>query len=554
MPTPHRFAMRLIARISAAAALSASLAAIPALSVPATASASSKQLAMIQDGGQLAANPGAALAKFRALGANTVRVVMFWYEIAPHPSSSKAPAKFDATDPAAYPQSGWDLYDQIDRFAAQDRVKVDFTVAGGAPEWAEGKGIPPTGHNPHYAWKPSAKAYGQFVQAVGKRYSGTYTPAGQAGLLPAVHFWALWNEPNFGEDLAPQATNGSQTPFAPGSYRNLVDAGWTALHQTNHGHDTILIGEFAARGNTTSLPRRHAPQGLPGNYGQTKPLAFIRDLYCVDSSYRQLRGSAAHNAGCPTTGAGSRRFRAANPGLFSASGVGDHPYPENLSPIADGRTDPDFAAFPDIGNLEGVLDHVNRVYGSRTRYSVYNDEYGYITDPPVPPGKHHYVSPTTAADYMNWAEYLSWRSRRIASYSQFLINDPPKTTGIYSGFASGLYFSNGKPKQPVLNGYRLPLWLPKTSVRGSAEVWGEARPASFMSTTPSVAIQLQAHGRGGWSTVDTLHSKGYFDVHVTFRSSGNVRLAYRYPNTDPLLPVGVGGSTITSRTVAITVR
>jgi hypothetical protein len=553
MPSHHRFAMRLLARLSAGAALGASLAAIPALAAPATASASSRQLAMIQDGGQLAANPSAALAKFRALGANTVRVVMFWYEIAPRASSAKAPAKFNATDPASYPAAGWNLYDQIDRYATQDRIKVDFTVAGGAPEWAEGKGIPPTGHNPHYAWKPSAKAYGEFVQAVGKRYSGTYTPAGQSSPLPRVSFWALWNEPNFGEDLAPQAINGSQTPFAPGAYRNLADAGWTALHKTGHGGDTILIGEFAARGNTTALPSRFAPQGLPGNYGQTKPLAFIRDLYCVDSSFRELRGSAAHNVGCPTTSAGSRRFRAANPGLFSASGVGDHPYPDNLSPIADGRTDPDFAAFPDIGNLERELDHVNRVYGSRTKFNIYNDEYGYITDPPVPPIKHRYVSPTTAAKYLNWAEYLSWRSRRIASYSQFLINDPPKSTGIYSGFASGLYFSNGKPKQPVLNAYRLPLWLPKTSVRGSAEVWGEARPAAFLSEKPSVAIQLQAGGRGGWSTVDTLHSTGYFDVHVKFHTSGNVRLAYQYPR-DPLVPLGVGATVITSRTVAIKVR
>ena len=112
-------------------------------------------------------------------------------------------------------------------------------------------------------------------------------------------------------------------------YRPIVDAGWKALHATGHGHDTILIGEFAARGNGFRSPHPGQPQGLPGNYGQTKPLEFLRTLYCLDSSYRQLRGSAARAHGCPTNAAGSRRFRAQHPGLFSASGVGDHPYPGN---------------------------------------------------------------------------------------------------------------------------------------------------------------------------------------------------------------------------------
>ena len=55
-----------------------------------------------------------------------------------------------------------------------------------------------------------------------------------------------------------------------------------------------------------------------------KPLVFMRALYCVDSRYRQLRGYAAAVRGCPTTAAGSRRFRAQNPGLFSQSGIALH--------------------------------------------------------------------------------------------------------------------------------------------------------------------------------------------------------------------------------------
>ena len=94
---------------------------------------------------------------------------------------------------------------------------------------------------------------------------------------------------------------------------------------------------------------------------------FIRDLYCLSSNYKQLRGSAAKSVGCPTNAAGSRRFRAANPGLFKASGVSDHPYPDNLSPVRDGRNDPDFAAFPDLGNLARALGSGHGRHGADPR-------------------------------------------------------------------------------------------------------------------------------------------------------------------------------------------
>ena len=197
MPTPSRKTTRLIARVSSALTLSASVIVAGSLALPSAASASQTQLQMIQDGGQLQLNPAGTLAKFRALGANTVRVVMFWYDIAPDPGSSKMP-KFNATDPKAYPAANWALWDTIDRDAAADGIKVDFTVAGGSPTWADGPNIASGYKNPHEAWRPSAKDYGQFMQAVGTRYSGTFIPRGQSSPLPRVNMWALWNEPNFG--------------------------------------------------------------------------------------------------------------------------------------------------------------------------------------------------------------------------------------------------------------------------------------------------------------------------------------------------------------------
>jgi hypothetical protein len=520
--------------------------------LPATALASHSQIAIIQDGSDLS-NPSAALQQFRQLGANTVRVVVPWSQVAPSPTSTRKPS-FNAADPNAYPKGSWAPFDAIVQAAAQDKITVDFTVSGGAPRWAEAAAAPPAqGVNRMFvAWKPNAAAYGQFVQAVGTRYDGHFTPKGAATPLPAVHFWAIFNEPNFGQDLGPQATNDSSVAAAPMMYRGLVNAGWKALRASGHGHDKIVWGEFAAEGFEPG-PFPKSTGGLPGNYAQTRPLLFLRDLYCVNSFYQELRGSAAKAIGCPTTAAASRQFRNQNPALFNASGVSDHPYPQGESPVSQSANKPDYAKFQDLGNLEWLLDRVTRIYGSGKKFPIYNTEYGYITRPPK---QAPYVSPATAAYYMNWAEYLSWKSPRLGSTMQYLLYDPPPTEAVYTGFASGLYFSNGKPKA-TLPSYEMPLYLPVTSLRKgrSAEVWGEARPAHFMNLdsgqTQTVAVQFQPRGHGVYTTVETVKSNGYFDVHVKFPSGGNVRLAYTYPKTDPFLPVGVGGTTLTSRVVKI---
>ncbi|HEY5190332.1 MAG TPA: hypothetical protein VII87_14955 [Solirubrobacteraceae bacterium] len=518
-----------------------------AAALPAVASANSSQLAIIQDNLDLS-NPSSAFTQFRALGANAVRVIVPWALIAPDYQATKKP-NFNATDPNAYPKGAWAPYDNIVLAAKQAGITVDMTVTGGAPVWADGSGIPRQGKNPAFAWKPNAKDYGEFVTAVGKRYSGHFDG------LPAVHFWALFNEPNFGQDLGPQAINGSRVSYAPMLYRSVVSTGYKALQSTGHGHDTILIGEFAARGSTFAGPRHGAPQGYPGNYGQTKPLQFIRTLYCVDSSYHELRGSAAKAVGCPTNAAGSRRFKAQNPGLFNASGVSDHPYPDNLSPVLDGRNDPDFAAFPDLGNFGRALDRATAAYGAHKHYAIYNTEYGYITSPPR---GSHYPSQATAGYYLNWAEYLSYKNPRVKSYMQYLLTDPPGATPL-AGFASGLETASGAHKA-TYDAYRMPFYMPHTSFsrNSSVEVWGNARPAAFekLAGYGTQQAQIQEQTGGTWKTLNTVtlnQAQGYFDVKMKFPSRGSVRLQWTYPN-DGLLPSGYANTTITSRTFSITVH
>jgi hypothetical protein len=471
----------------------------------------------------------------RRLGVDVIRLYMPWNQLAPHPMSHKRP-RFNATDPASYSAATWSIYDTVIRDAKAKGMNVDLTIGYPVPVWATGKDAPPGG--PHLQWKPSAAEYGQFIRAVGTRYSGSYKPPGATKALPRVDFWAIWNEPNYGVDLAPQAIDDSKVEVSPQLYRGLLDAAWSALKSTGHGHDTILIGETAPRGLTTG--------NNPGNFSGMVPLRFIRALYCVDESLKPLQGQAAAARGCPTDAAASEQFAAAHPALFDASGFADHPYPQGqIAPNVATTAEPDYADLPALHNLQRTLDKAQEAYGSRTRFPIYSTEFGLQTNPPEKIARA--IDSQTAAYYLNWSEYISWRNPRVFSYDQYLLTDP--TAG---NFATGLEYADGTPKPQLYDAYRMPLYLPVTRAnKGQAlEVWGAVRPAHYAQldtkAPQSVKIEFQSGSKGPFTTLQTLtltNDHGYFDLRMPFPSSGTVRLTWTYPR----------GPTIHSRPVTVTV-
>ena len=502
---------------------------------------------IFQADNQLLTDPAATLDLLRRLGVDRVRVFLPWgvlgarVPIAPDPLAHKPPVGFDATDPADYPAAGWAPYDAIVRDAAARGIGVYFTVSGPAPAWATQPGEPPgtpSARSPIGVWKPSGTDFGAFVHAVGTRYSGHYPDPLHPGRdLPRVSFWGIWNEPNLGIYIAPQAIDSGKLEVSPLYYRQIVDAAWSALHATGHGHDTILIGELAPDGATVGP--------VPGDFDMMAPLRFLRALYCVDSSYHQLRGLAASQRGCPTTAAGSAHFVADNPGLFDATGVADHPYSQGLPPNQAPPLEPDYAEFADIPNLEATLDRLQQAYGSSTRFPIYSTEFGEQTNPPETLIRA--LPPMTAADYMNWAEYLSWLNPRIRSYDQYLLVDAPNGT-----FSTALDFANGIPKATYY-AYRMPLYLPRsTATHGQKlEVWGCVRPAPHTRVSTGAAqsaeIQFRPAAGGAFSTIRTVPITGrscYFDVLEAFPGSGTVRLRWSYPH----------GPAIFSRAVAVAVH
>ncbi len=365
-----------------------------------------------------------------------------------------------------------------------------------------------------------------------------------------------------GRAWRPQALPGHPgVEDSPRMYRALVDAAWTALRQTGHGSNTIIFGEITPRDATYSTTAFGVFNGM-------WPLQFLRALYCVNSSYKQLRGTAASLRGCPTTPSGSARFASQNPALFKAAGFADHPYQDGLAPNRELMPSPNGTGLTELGQLGNALKRLVAVYGSRKVFPIWITEFGYITSPPKLPYPTKkdpgvYPSAATAAYYDNWAEYIAWKNPQVASFDQYLLQDPlPRlASNGYGGFASGLLNYNGTQKA-TFAAWRMPLYLPVTTANAGEplEVWGAVRPVHFTALDipyddESVTILFEPYGSSTFAPLGTpvpvSGPEGYFDTHVSFPSSGTVELSWTYP-ADPLL--AMSGQTIYSRQVSVTIN
>jgi hypothetical protein len=512
------------------------------LGTPPPAVASTTQLALFEDPGLTAANAPKRLQIMRSLGVGIIRLGIGWANVAPDAGSQTEPAGFEATNPAAYPAANWALYDTIIKDAKADGIRVDLLVTGGAPLWAAGSGAP-SGFGPVY--KPSATGYGQFVQAVGERYSGSYTPPGATSPLPRINFWELWNEGNWAPALSPQVPSAnSGTYLAAAEDRSLIDNAWSALQATGHGSDTVVYASLSPDQSSVVQP--------VSSTSASPPIPFVRTMYCLNSSYQPLTGAAAQAVGCPGSAAG---FVANNPALFRATGIGVHPYGYGNPPTKAEYPNSNSVEFAEIPQLQKDLKRMLRAYGSGKALAVYNTEYGY--EPRPPQTSKLFDTPATAAKYINWAEYLSYKNGGVASYDQYELYDSKDwfTTGLISPSSKLL---------PSFYAYRMPVWLPVTSTKSgrSLVVWGCVRPAynAKLDTRKAQYVEIQFERRSSRKFQDLkrvriTNSRGYINVRVKFPSSGTVRLAWEYPRGDTKLndPLQPGQTWIYSRTTSIRV-
>jgi hypothetical protein len=420
------------------------------------ADASSRQLLIMQDDSQLRDAPTATLDEFDSLGADVVKVNLYWDGVAP--SGRKKPAGFDGSDPSGYT---WDFYVAIEQAIRNRGMRPYFSLGGRAPAWATKR------RGRRGTYRPSAKEFRLFAQAAGSQF-------------PSVDIWSIWNEANLYSWLSPQRVK--RVPVSPGIYRGLYLAGHRGLEAGGHGDDTILFGELMPRGGTDSR--------------KVRPLEFLREMVCLDRNYRQYRGSAARKRGC-------RRV-----GRIPTSGLAYHPY--TLANGPDVNEGADEAAIGQLSRVRRTLDALARRGKLPRRLPIWITEFGYQTRPPDPNATRLRRAPAL----MDLSEWIAFRDRRVASYSQYQLRDD-------DFWQSGLRFADGDAKRGVYPAFSLPVFV--RSLGGNAvEVFGGGRGAS------GAAAQVESKLPGGsYRSLGSaaVNSSGYF--RQVFRISGASRRKFR---------------------------
>jgi hypothetical protein len=227
-----------------------------------------------------------------------------------------------------------------------------------------------------------------------------------------------------------------------------------------------------------------------------------------------LRGSRAKLLDC---GGSARRFRRDHPALFKATGFAHHPYQLLTAPSVEPR-DKDIVTMAVLGRLTRFVDRALRRYGSRRKLPLYLTEFGYQTRPD-PRG----VKLATHGEYLNEAEWMASRNKRVRSMAQFLLVDDGPPIG--DTFQSGLVLRNGK-KKPAYGAYAVPVWVwGKGSTR---KVWSVLRPAAAGEAAQGVVLVRQK-GTKEWDIAGVVDAKGPRNVisaTVDARRGDSLRVAY----------------------------
>jgi hypothetical protein len=337
--------------------------------------------------------PG-ALDELQSLGVRSLRVLMYWKQVAPDASSRTHPSR-DLSDPATY---DWGQYAPLIEAARERGMSVLLTVTTPGPVW----GMRDKRDDKTY---PNASDFGRFVEAAGKRFG------------EQIDVWAVGNEPNHPDFLRPQYRNGEAV--APRLYRALFRSADAALQRTGNGDDTLLIGE--------TLPR--------GRRGRSvAPLAFLRGMLCLNRAYKETRSC----------------------GRLNADGFAHHPYTTKQGPYF-ASPNPDDVTIGTLSRLTRALDRAARAGALRARMPLWLTEFGIQSTPDRFTGVSltRQVQWRSLAERIAWNNP---RVRAFSQYllRDDLPVEGVRASQRYSGFESGLRFSTGRPK-PSLDGFKLPL-------------------------------------------------------------------------------------------------
>ncbi len=361
-----------------------------------------------------------------AAGAGLVRLEASWRGVAP-----EAPA--DPTDPA---DTAYDfaVIDAAVRDASARGLEPMLNVAG-APEWAEGAGRPDSEIAPSGSWRPDAAALGEFATALARRYSGDFVPPGGEA-LPRVRYFEAWNEPNLPAFLTPQWQAGE--PVAADVYRPMLNAFYDGIESVDRGN--VVIG--GALG----------PYGDPPGIGRTRPLLFLRDLFC-------LAGRE-----------GTRSSRCPGPARFDV--LSHHPIGTTGGPTLS-AFHPDDAATPDLGQVGRLLAAAEAAgtLGVGGPHALWATELWWESDPP---DAEHGEPLARQARWYQQALYLLWRQGAAAAILLQLRDDPYDPLGEADALQAGVLFEDGGRK-PSFTALRFPFVVDRLGPERSLAWWRAPR-------------------------------------------------------------------------------
>lgn len=445
------------------------------VAVPSQASAGARMETSIMDDQLLLNAPPAELEKdmalFKRLGVDRLRVSAFWNQVSPSPTSRTKPAGFDLRDHTS-PLYNFSELDRVVDSAVRNGLRVMISISTPAPVWASAA---PNRNN--QLWKPRADLFGEFTEAVTRRYADR------------IDHWGISNEPNQGVWLQPQSDRSGLV--APHLYRAMVQAAYPRI-KANDPTSTALVGELAASGR--------AGRGATRNI---RPLLFLREMACRNSRWKPMR-----------------RGRCKNFKPIPIDALGHHPYNLLQRPTNASINKYD-AAIGDGRRLTRNLDRLVRLRALRPgrgrRLSVFYTEFGYQTTPPDPFAG---VSLNLQRLYLQQAAYIAQRTPRVRGLNQFRLTDGAiagRGLRRFQEFQSGLIFRNRKPK-PAYSTFAHPFVISKD------RFWGQVRPGG----SHTVRVQRKPTARGSWRLVAQVPTDrlGYFTFRLRGRKAGYYRYLY----------------------------
>lgn len=480
----------------------------------------------------------AVLDEAKSMGVDVVRVQFVWRNIALQ--TTKNPS-----DPASY-GNAWSNWDSLVIEAHKRGITVLGTITGPAPTWEAGT------TDKYYMGSryPNTKAFGEFVAAVGRRYSGKSKAAASArgaglvdnfGQLQCTPVPPLVGcDPSGNPVIAPPPSgggggggggqqqpppppppdNGGSTdqspppppgsgeptpPPLPGTPLPRIDM-WSIYNEPNHPlflspqrHKRVLTSPSLYR----ALYR--AGWSALARTGHGRDTILIGEVLPIGSNSDRETGttsplSFARELFCLN---GSGRKHPGCKGRFAplhASGWALHAYYRKTGPFSR-PPGPDDITPATVGKLRALLARAARKHRLAGKTVLWDTENGSQTRPPDPKG----ASLARQARFINEAEYLAWRTPYMRSFSQYLLTDEQPVWA----FQSGLFFANGKPK-PALGAYRLPIYVKKAG-RGVV-VWGHIPDGGDRNVTihPSRGTDVKVH---------VTDSNGYFTKRLSTRAS-----------------------------------